>query len=283
MIRIPTDRGPVFFKATWARQRHEAAVTELLAEWVPKDIGVVLAADRRRNFLLVDDAGERLRAILARDHDLKRWHAVLPIYAELQLATAPHASELIAAGAPDRRTATLSAQYERLLRQHALLRVGLVDGITTTQERKLRALIPSVGEWCARIADTLPDTIQHDDLHDGQVFVRDGHYRVLDWGDSCVSHPFYSLTVVLRSIGHTFKLKDDSPELRRLVDLYLEPFTKIATMHHLRETYEIARRLGRICRVLTWASLVPYFSPAKRREERGAIPGWLRLVLEVAG
>jgi phosphotransferase family enzyme len=282
VLRIPTDRGVVYFKAIWPPQRHEVPVSDLLWHWAPRHVGVVLAADPKRGFLLVDDAGERLRAVFAHGRDLTRWHSVLPLYAELQLATAPHAEGLLEVGAPDRRAATLAGQYERLLEQHALLRVGRRGAMTAAHERKLRALVPTVREWCAEIAGTVPDTIQHDDLHDGQVFLKDGHYRILDWGDACVSHPFYSLTVALRSIAYTFKLKDDSPELRRLVDLYLEPFTAIATRHHLRETYEVARKLGRVCRALTWASLVPHLPAAKRRQERDDVPGWLRLFLDAA-
>jgi Ser/Thr protein kinase RdoA (MazF antagonist) len=142
--------------------------------------------------------------------------------------------------------------------------------------------VPQVREWSAYIAGTVPDTIQHDDLHDGQVFVKDGRYRILDWGDACVSHPFYSLTVTLRSIAHTFKLKPDAPELKRLTDLYLEPFTATAPKNELRENYEIARKLGRICRALTWATVVVNLPPAQRKEERGAVPGWLALFLEAA-
>ena len=33
----------------------------------------------------------------------------------------------------------------------------------------------------------IAETIQHDDLNDGAVYVRDGRYVILDWGDACVS------------------------------------------------------------------------------------------------
>ncbi len=58
--------------------------------------------------------------------------------------------------------------------------------------------MPRVGEMCDELAGYgLPETIQHDDFHDGQVFVRDGRYLLLDWGDACVSHPFFTLSVTL--------------------------------------------------------------------------------------
>src|SRR2546428_5995361 len=148
------------------------------------------------------------------------------------------------------------------------------------QHQRLRGLIPNVRQWAMTISATVPDTIQHDDLHDGQVFVRDGHYRILDWGDACVSHPFYSLSVILRSIAYTFKLKHDAPELARVRDTYLEPFTRVATRKQIRAAYPIAMRLGWISRALSWALVVENLPPAQKRKERGTVPRSLRQFLD---
>lgn len=282
VLRVPTDRGVVYFKATWPPQRYEAAVTSALARWRPADVGVVVATDPRRGWLLIDDAGTKLREILAKRRDLAHWRRVLARYAELQLATARHVAELLRLGLPDRRSSVLREPYERLLDERGLLRIGLPEGLTRANVRRLRALVPVVREWCDELGGAIPNTIQHDDLHDGQIFVRDGTYRILDWGDAVVSHPFYSMTVALRSIAYTFELKENSPELRRLLAIYLDPFTAVATAKQVRESYAIARRLGRICRALTWASVVPHLGARKRREARGGVPGWLALFLEAA-
>lgn len=280
VFRVPTDRGAVFFKAPWPLQRFEAGVSEALAKWAPSDVGVLIAVDKRRGLMLFDDAGEKLRGILKKDRDIRHWHRALPQYAELQLRVAPHAKRLIALGAADRRAATLSRQYERLLEESARLRVGLNDGLKPAQHRKLQALVPQVREWCDAIASSVPDSIQHDDLHDGQVFVRDGRYRILDWGDACVSNPLYSLTIVLRSAAYTLRVKESAPEIQRLVDIYLEPFTTIATRRHLRETYAIASRLACLCRALTWAEVLARLPPVWLRRERGNSAAWLRIFLD---
>ncbi len=84
----------------------------------------------------------------------------------------------------------------------------------------------------------LPETIQHDDFHDGQVFVRDGRYLLLDWGDACVSHPFFTLAVTL--VGDLSWGLDDiqgSVDVEPFRDAYLDPFTQIA------EGADLARRV----------------------------------------
>ena len=75
-------------------------------------------------------------------------------------------------------------------------------GIETSSPRTstgVRAILPEYAERCELLAAFgIPETIQHDDLHDGNVFVRDGRNLFFDWGDSCVSHPFHTLVVTLR-------------------------------------------------------------------------------------
>jgi hypothetical protein len=271
VIRLPTERGAHFFKATWPPQRFEAGLTAALAKWVPDDVGIPLAVDARRGWLLLEDGGQRLREVITKDRDIRHWHRVLPRYAQLQIVTAPHVRQILRLGTPDRRAKTLASQYERLLDESSLLRVGLKEGLTKAQERKLRDLVPRVREWTEEIA-VVPETIQHDDLHDGQVFLKDGHHRILDWGDACVSHPFYSMSVVDRSVAYTLGLKSGSPEVARLRDIYLEPFAKFASPAKLRAIYPIALRVGWILRALTWASVIRYVSPAEKRKERGDVP-----------
>jgi len=280
VIRLQTDRGPIFFKATCPAQRYEAAVTQALARWRPDDVSVVLAAEPRRGWLLLADGGKRLRQVLARDRSLRHWRAILPRYAEMQVALAPRADELVRLGIPDRRVAPLAAAYQRLLRKDPLLRIGLPEGLTPVQYRELLELAPRVRQWSEEISALVPNSIQHDDLHDGQVFLKDGRYRILDWGDACVSHPLMSMSVVERSLAYTFKLKPGAREIARLRDLYLEPFTTVATAKHLRVAYPIAIRLGWITRALAWASLVGYLSSAEKRKERGDVPRSLGRVLD---
>jgi hypothetical protein len=102
--------------------------------------------------------------------------------------------------------------------------------------------------------------------------VKDGRYRILDWGDACISHPFLSMSVVERSVAYTLKLKPGSREIARLRDIYLEPFTTFASASQLRAIYPIAIRLGWISRALSWATLVPYLSQTEKRKERGDVP-----------
>jgi hypothetical protein len=279
VIRVPTDKGAMFFKAVWRPLRFEAGLTASLGTWAPESVGIPLAVDPQRGWLLLEDGGERLREVLAKDRDIRHWHQILPHYAELQIGLASHTRRALKLGSPDRRGKALVTKYADLLWRSSLLRVGLKEGLTKRQESELRNLVLQIPAWIDELS-IVADTIQHDDLHDGQVFVKDGRYRILDWGDSCVSHPFYSMSVVERSVAHTLKLKPGSREITRLRDLYLEPFTAFASAARLRAIYPMAIRLGWISRALSWATLIPHLSANEKRRERGDVPRSLGRVLD---
>jgi hypothetical protein len=218
---------------------HEAAVVSLLARRAPDLVPELLATDLERGWMLQADGGTRLREA---GLDAGFWEEVLPRYAELQLAAAADRGLLLEAGAPDRTLAALPALYERLVED---------------EPAELRALAPRVAEVCASLAaHGLPETIQHDDLHDGQVFLRDGGFRIIDWGDSCVSHPFFTLTVTLRGLARRLELPEATPELDRFRDAYLEPWTRLVPRAELLAAVPAALCLGGISRLLTWRTVV---------------------------
>ena len=65
--RVPTADGPVWFKANTESLRYEAALVEVLAEERPDGVPALLAVDRERGWMLMADAGERLREIVGRE------------------------------------------------------------------------------------------------------------------------------------------------------------------------------------------------------------------------
>ena len=78
--------------------------------------------------------------------------------------------------------------------------LGDPEGLRPEQREALRADLPRIEALCAELAAFgIGPSIQHDDLNDGNVYVHDGAYRIMDWGDACVSHPFHTLTVALRA------------------------------------------------------------------------------------
>jgi hypothetical protein len=277
VLRVPTPSGPVWFKANVPGLVHEAAVVEILAARRPELLPELLAADVERGWMLQSDAGTKLRELLAETHDFEVWQQILPLYSELQMAAAEDRNRLLAAGAPDRRLSVLPGQFEELVDDRETL-VSLTDD----ELERLRTLVTRIEAECRELESyALPETIQHDDLHDGQVFVRDRRYVFLDWGDACVSHPFFTLVVTLAVLAYKLELEHDSPELDRFRHAYLEPWTRFHPRRDLEQAYPIAYRLGVLCRGLTWALIVSAIPRPLREQEEDAVPERMRMLLEV--
>ena len=240
VMRVPTADGPVWFKVNHEPLRHEAALVSLLARRVPDRVPPLLAADTGTGWMLMADAGRRLREVVEEERTLDRWPDALAATARIQLACEDDVDALLAMGVPDLRLAALPAAYERLLAAHG-------------DELDARLAVPPgwVAELCEELAAYgIRETIEHDDLHDGQVFVLDDTALIMDWGDACVSHPFFTLSVTL--LGVIAWGVDDvagSEDLGRHLEAYLGPY---------RERYDgdldaaarLAMRLGWVCRAV---------------------------------
>jgi hypothetical protein len=274
VLRVPTSEGDLYFKAV-ALPVHgfEPALTARLARLAPDRVPELVAVEEELGWMLMRDGGTRLRELIGSAADLGRWEALLPLYAELQIDAAPAADELLALGVPDERLAGIPEHFERLLADQSAVLLDLPGGLTSEQHARLRARAPELAAECRELESFgIPETIQHDDLHDGNVFVRDGRYVVFDWGDSCVSHPFHTLVVTLRSIAYRLDLEPGSAELERLRDAYLEPFARYGRWDELVAAFELAYHVGTLARALAWHRFVSAREPEFRDEDAEAVP-----------
>jgi hypothetical protein len=130
VLRVPSSDGRLFFKATAPVLVHEPGLTAALANWRPDCMPDVLAADSARGWLLMGDSGTPLRSLVRADGHLRRWHPVLPLYAQVQINMAGRLPELLRLGALDRPLADLPAHHEHLLADTVNLRLEQPDGLS---------------------------------------------------------------------------------------------------------------------------------------------------------
>lgn len=275
VLRVPTADGPLWFKATTPDVHgFEPRLTALLGETCPDRVTELVKIDADRTWMLMRDAGTRLRELEPPDPGL--WEAILARYAELQIAVTPRADELLALGVPDERPAGIPAKVEALLDDDRALMLGEPEGLSGEQRDGLRRRMPELRALVDELEGFgVPATIQHDDLHDGQVFVKGGHVRILDWGDSSISHPFHTLTVTLRAHAWRQGIEPGSAELLRLRDAYLEPFGVPGA------AADLAYRTGTLARALAWHRYLAAAPPEERDpQDAESVPYGLRLFLE---
>jgi hypothetical protein len=255
VMRVPVVDGVVWFKACAPVQAFEPRLTaDLYSRW-PDRVTEVLAIDEARCWMLLGDAGT---PVGEHGNRPEAWLAALPLYAELQKGEITYAEEHLGRGVPDLRMAALPAGYRRLLASEL--------PVAKDDINRLRDYAPRFAELCGVLAEMgIRESVQHDDLHLSNLFSDSGRFRVVDWGDSSIAHPFFSLVVTFRFLEEFNHLAPDDPWFNRLRDAYLEPWGS-----GLEEAFEIAMRIGRFAYVIAWtrqrAALPPDARPDFDRE-----------------
>jgi hypothetical protein len=263
-MRVPVAGGVTWFKACAPVQAFEPRLTaELHARW-PDRVTEVLAIDEARCWLLLGDAGTAIGKL---GNPPETWLEALPSYAEMQKGESAYALDHIAHGVPDLRMAALPAGYERLLASELPLARDAVN--------RLRSYAPRFTELCAALAELrIKESVQHDDLHMANLYSDRGHLRVVDWGDSSIAHPFFSVVVTFQFLEEFNHLAPEDPWFTRLRDAYLEPWGS-----GLEETFEIAIRVGWFAHAIAWTRQRAAMPPEGRPDFDRAFANILRRAL----
>jgi len=263
VLRVPLADGVAWFKACGPVQAFEPRLTAELFARHPDRVAEVLGHDEERAWLLLGDAGTPIGSA---GNPPEAWLVALPLYAELQRGEVTHTHDHLAHGVPDLRVATLPARFDDLLHRELPLEPEEMD--------RLRGFAPRFAELCDELAaHYVPETIQHDDLHMANVYAEGGQLRVLDWGDSSISHPFASLVVTFRFLEEVTELEPGDPWFARLRDAYLEPWGG-----GLDGVFALAMRVGTVAHAIAWLRQRDHL-PAKERAE---FDRWFRVVLRRA-
>jgi hypothetical protein len=281
VFRIPTDTAVFWCKAAGLGPRHEAALLERFAAWDTGHALRPLAVDVARGWMLLPDGGPRLRDLAPEErggHDLEAWIRLLPAYAELQRSVEGRAEALITAGVPDERPQRLAVVLDGILGEDAVW-ARLEPANAGQGDRARRALRRRRGEIAALaeilVASGVRSTIEHGDLHDGNILVGPDGVRFYDWGDAAVAHPFGTLTTTLGSIAYRTGLDLDGPELARVRDAYTEAWTDVLPRSALAEVSGVAVDLAHIGKSAAWERAMQGLDASEMGGQQAAAAEWL--------
>lgn len=251
ILEVPTTRGTVFFKATGPEVAFEPRLYELLERVVPRRILIPIAIDAARGWVLLPDGGLSLGERLEGPDLVRAMESALPLYAQLQRDLATHADEMLAMGVANMRPAAMSDRFDEGL---AAMRecIEHTDGTgDAAKYDRVAAMRETVVSWCDALgAAPGAPSVDHNDLHAWNVLAGEGGdfaaARFYDWGDAVVAHPFASML----ALG--FVSGAGEADVERMRDGYLEVFDDLGSRGELIETLELACRVGKIARALTW-------------------------------
>ena len=241
-LRAPTDRGPVWLKASGPETAFEVALYQLLERVAPERVLAPIATDPGRGWMVLPDGGVTLGERLDELDPAEAMVVVLPEYGRLQRDLGPHVDELLRLGLADSGRRSCRGGSRRRSR-----RSGASSGAGRGRPRDP----PAGGGHAGAVRGVVRPaggavgaSLDHNDLHYWNVFV-DGSVRFYDWGDSVVAHPFASMLLGLGMLRRQLEVGADDPAVVRPRDAYLEVFGDLASRAELVEELELAARWAR--------------------------------------
>ena len=277
VARVPVAGGQVWFKANPGASAFEPALGHALSAWSPQDAPPVLAVDvdaeKDRAWALTRDVGLRLDAVFAADPDITHWHTPIRRYARLQIHLADRRADLLALGVPDLRPERIADVAEAMFADPALIdTIGSPDGPTAEAFAAARERMPVLREQWARLAGLgIPASLDHGDLHPGNILGSGSDTRPFDWGDAVVGHPFATLLVVLRGAPAYSGVAAGGPELDVVRDTYLEPWIEYGVDAQVaRQAVGLALPAGAVTRALAWRRVFACYDATLRSRANSA-------------
>ena len=277
--RVETADGAWFFKQNCPLQAFEAAAAAELARLAPHHMVPVTAIDAARGFLLTPDQGPVLGETAG--DDLEPWCRVASEGAALQREVAGSVDAMVAVGLVRLPVADTLSYVER--------RTSALSGLPDTDPRRLpaadadrlRAHLPVVRRWVDQVAAlSLPVTLNHNDLHEHNVFDVDGELRFFDFGDALLTEPLQVLTISINMLKSRLECPSDDARLWRVADAALEVWSDLAPAAELRAALPAALQLGRLGRVESWLRVCASMTDAELAEFGDAAAYWLLSLLD---
>lgn len=269
-----TDRGLIYLKFMAKPFAKEAILLQFLFNHVTKSVTEVIASNEELSCFLMKDAGEVLRKIQKENFKADYLCQLLDLIAKIQITSIQHVDSLLTIGINDWRLARLPDLYANFVSQIELL---TEDGLTLPEIKNLQKLSPKIQILCEKLSSyNISETIEHGDFHDNNALIQGNGLTISDWGDSSISHPFFSCASALNSAKRHHHLVETDPVYVNALKVYLEQWKNYGTENELHKAFEIAQLLTHIIFSLNFSRIK--FCPGieKFPEYNGYIAGALR-------
>lgn len=174
-------------------------------------------------------------------------------YTYIQRAAVEHVTIFLELGVPDWRLEKLPVLYAQLISNEDIL---IEDGMTSDEISILHKLHLKFSTMCELLSKyKIPETLDHGNFNDNNILIEDNtnHMTIIDWAETVITHPFFSLVYCLRNASARYVFKETDKTYIELQDACVEDWLGFEARTKLLEAFSLAKRLWPI-----YASLGEY-------------------------
>lgn len=203
VVRFETDGPALWFKAVGEPNLREFGITCALAHLFPDYLPPILATRPGWNgWLSREVQGKLLSEVEERAH----WERAAAALARLQIESIDGGSQMLGAGAHDLGSIALSKRIQPFLSSVAQLMERQTKVPPAVLDRNdLLALADSLQSAVEAMEATgVPDTLGHLDLNPGNIIVSTDRCTFLDWAETYVGNPLFSVEYLVQHADRAF-------------------------------------------------------------------------------
>ena len=177
---------------------------------------------------------------------------------------------------PDLSPSALTATFDTLVGDAEWFTSAVAPELDPEQWDRILASRSRLAAAADRLAGGLTPTLQHDDLHDGNVFRRGSVNLIIDWGDAVLAHPFGTLLVTLDVLAYQLDCPRTDPRIVRVQEAYLEVWrTGGDSRANLAEELDLAVRTAGLGRAAGWRRALGTPTAGLELGDADAVAHWL--------
>ena len=285
--KINTSQGVFYLKQTPPALFLEPDTISLFQAHGCQHIPTVIAKNDRYHCFLTTACGDlTLRALFSISGvDMDLLGQGISHYTSIQRNLENDASKLITFGLPDWRLDKFPLLYRALIQETDHL---IADGLTSEEITALNHAYDFCVEQCELLSKyKIPETINHCDFQDNNMLLSkvSGEISIIDWGETVISHPFFSLNTCLWNLTYFHNMKPDDMQYQELQQICISSWLGNHEKRDLITAFNIANELLGVFAALGYNFMYEATanqSKTVQDEHPGSIAGCLRSFLQQA-
>lgn len=281
--KITTTQQIVYLKQIPESLSLESKTLTYLNQHGCHNIPALIAENKILNCFLMTSCGDdTLRHLFQEKVDLNILNAGIHNYTNIQRISECEVPQLLALGIPDWRLEQFPSLYYQLIKQEELL---MSDGLSEEELIQLNNSHRICINLCEALSQfRLPETINHCDFHENNMLLnkKTGEISIIDWGETVISHPFFSLNGCLWNMTYFYQIKQTDKIYRDLQLQCIAPWLDLYDGNHLLKALNSANQLNGIFAALSYQRMYSATMAQTRtvqQEHPGSIAGCLRSFL----